>query len=618
MKKLRLLLTFIIISSTAKASTVLASSFGYNSTNATAAFQAAIQSSNDTIVVDYQSSDWNVGPSIFFNLTNKVIIFQPNVRLKAIAGAFNSINACLIEFKYCDGIQVIGYQAEFKMNKAEYALLNDSEFRMSINIHDSKNITIKGLTLNESGGDGIYVGGDGLGYCENILIEDVICINHYRQGMSITNVQNMTVKHCRFANTKGTLPEAGVDVEPYQINQRIINLQFEKCSFEGNGWAGLALALFELNSTSLPVSISVKDCYFKNNSLPTNTYAHCEIFVSADKDIPVQGSVLFERCFIDGSQYSAFYTRKTSEAYSVKFKDCVFQNISQQQIQYNEPIFLEVPSYTNPSGYLGGLEFENVLISYATNFSFFRVYGWATLQGIKDIVGNFTVVEPNNNPVFYSNVASAINANYTFTNQTSLPLTTVNLNAIETKAIECSQQPGIFSVARTSSLNNYPIGINYTNTGTVIFGDDVHQMTKGIVIPANQNSTTEAIIARLDSVTEISETIDISLNSNLLYSLGTNNTLSLQAIDCIATPNNDEINLIMYPNPATSTLNLLFKNSFLEIGIYNTLGQVVHQQKIVSQNQLSIDVSNYQAGMYFLKIVSGNTKKEKTFKFVKQ
>lgn len=616
MKYTIILTLSLFITLKAKATTVLASSYGYNSTNATTALQAAILSANDTIIVDLQASHWKITPLTFFNVSNKTIIFEDNVVLEAIAGAFNATGACLLRFNFSQNITIIGYGATFKMNKAEYALLNDSEYRHSLNLWNCSNINIRGLTLNESGGDGIYVGGDATDYCENIVIEDVICSNHYRQGMSITNVQNMFVRHCKFLNTQGTLPEAGVDVEPYQITQRIVNLKFENCAFEGNGWAGLALALFEMDSTSLPVSIEVIDCYFKNNSLPTNAYGHCEIFLSADADIPVQGAVLFERCFIDGSQYSALYTRKTSDAYTVKFKDCAFQNVSQQQIQYNEPIFLEVPSYTNQSGFLGGLEFDNVLISYNTNFSFFRVFGWGTLQGIKDITGNFTIVEPNNNPVLYTIVPQIINCNYTFTNQTLLPNTSVFLTPIENTAIECNGQNAVFEVERTSSSVSYPLGINYANSGTVSLGNDSHLLTNGLVIPANQNLKTISISARDDNKTELDETLNFTFQNNALYSVNGGNLVALNISDCnllnITDSEKDVFN--MYPNPTSDFITIENPNNeVLQIKLFSLLGQELISKSITKTEAIEtkyllpgsyiVTISNEFRGIYISKVI---------------
>ncbi|MBX2934523.1 MAG: T9SS type A sorting domain-containing protein [Ferruginibacter sp.] len=601
MKKYFFLFAFILTVYSADATSVLASTFGFNELNATTALSNAILSANDTIIVDKQNANWKTGPLIFLGLNNKTIIFQKDVVVEAIAGAFNATNACLFKFQNSNNIILLGYGASFKMNKAEFILLNNSEHRMNISLINCKYFTIKGLYLDESGGDGIYIGGDGTNYCKSILIEDVVCNNHYRQGMSITNVEDMKVRYCKFINTQGTLPEAGVDIEPYQVNQRIVNLYFENCSFQNNGWAGLAVAVSFLDSSSLPVSINVVDCYFKNNCLPANAYAHCEIFLGADNFAPVSGNVLFERCFIDGSQYGALYTRKTADAYKVKFKDCTFQNVSQQQIQYNEPIFLEVPSYSSPCGYLGGLEFDNVFLSYNTNFNFFRVFGWTTLAGIKDITGKFTIVEPNNHTPLYNNVADTVNVTYTYSDQTLLPATSVSISVLQQNAIECNQTPAIQSFTRNSANISYPLGISYVNSGTCIMGDDVHYLAGGIVFPTSSNKVQDSVWVRDDRVTEPTDTLITSLASRSDYTLESNNNSIIKIADCntviVVDSNISTKPFIMYPNP---TKGLVFvKSNFTaeKIELYNVMGQLCLQET----NIKSLDVSHLANGLYFVK-----------------
>jgi hypothetical protein len=506
------------------------------------------------------------------------------------------------------------------MNKSEYAILNNSEYRMSISLWSCNTVSIKGLVIDESGGDGIYIGGNGSDYCQNILVEDVQCIKHYRQGMSIANVQNMTVRNSYFANTQGTLPEAGIDIEPYQTTQRIVNLKIEDCRFENNGWAGIAMALEFLDSSSIPISIEIKDAVLKNNSLPTNAYGHCEIFVSADDFIPVKGTILFQRCFIEESQYSAFYSRKTANAFSVKFKDCVFQNVSKLQTQYNEPIFLEVPSYTNPSPYLGGLIFDDVFVSYSTNFSFFRVFGWSTLLGIKDITGNFTVVEPNNNSVLYTNVPDTVNCTYTFSNQTSLPSSIVGINAISNTAIECNQQNAIYKFERSSINTSYPIGISYSNSGTASLGNDTHLQTKGAVIPANNIQIIDSIYARNDGMAETTETISFLIQNSSFYTLTANSTKTFDLMDCLvlAISELEKEMVNIYPNPANTYLTIKNKqNQPLMITIVNALGAIVQTKKISSTTE-TIDVKYLPSGLYFVKVINKKTNKTITKKIIKE
>lgn len=71
----------------------------------------------------------------------------------------------------------------------------------------------------------------------------------------------------------------------------------------------------------------------------------------------------------------------------------------------------------------------------------------------------------------------------------------------------------------------------------------------------------------------------------------------------------------IYPNPSTSTLNIIDKNNQLQnatIHIQNYLGQVVYNAPFNSQ----INLSNLSAGMYFLNIEDEGIKK--TIKIIKQ
>lgn len=605
--KYPLLAGLLILSQFAKATSINASSFGFNVTDATSSIVSAMNAGTDTVVVDLQASAWNVSPLNFFNINGKVIIFQPGVKLNAITGAFNNTGACLLKFNSSSNIEIVGYQAVFKMDKDEFILLNNSEYRHSIFLRQCSNITIKGLTLDGSGGDGIYIGSEGSGVNNNILIEDVKCINHYRQGMSISSAQNLTVKNCYFANTEGTLPEAGIDIEPYLPTQSIENVKIENCAFEHNGWVGLAIALGDLDGSSSPVSIEVRDCYFKKNCRPANTYGKCEIYLGADNVNPVQGTVLFERCFIDSSDYSALYTRKTHDAYLAIFKDCVFKDVSQLQIQYNNPIALEVPDYSNPSDYLGGLEFDNVFISYQTNFSFFLVYGWSTLAGIKDITGNFTIVEPNNNPVLYSNVPDTINCNYTFTNQASLPLSTVNFSVIDNTAIECNQQVARYNSERTSSDISYPLAVKYQLSGTATAADDIHFMTGGTVIPANSTVKTDTVFARNDGIQETKETAVLTLANSNLYQIGDSNTAIIDIIDCSNTSISeifDPTALKAYPNPFSEILTLTGTQEHADIIVTDVFGKTVLQQDAQTGNT-EIHIAQLGKGVYFLTYRTG-------------
>lgn len=599
------------------ASLIYASTLGYNPDDASAAFREAWQSDYDTIIFDQQQADWMVGPNLFFDLHDKVVIFEPGLVLRAIPGAFPDPGDCLLKLIRCHNITIIGYGATFIMNKSEYAQLNDSEYRHCLHIDNCVQMTVKGLSLRDSGGDGIYVGGadwwqEARTYSEDIWLEDLNCINNYRQGMSICSVQNMEVRHCLFTQTEGTLPEAGVDIEPFEPYQRIINLNFRHCSFTHNAWTGIALALFELNGSSLPVSIHFTDCYTSQNGSQNHPYNSVEIFASADRESPVQGTVTFERCLVENSQWGAFYTRKTSDAYQLNFKNCAFQSVSQQQIPFNEPIFLEVPSYDSPSPALGGISFDNLLITYPTDFDFLRVYGWSTLEGLANISGRITVIEPFGNGVWYQNVADTSNLTFSYTTQTAVPPVELNLLLSQLVAAECTTDIAHLSVSRQSSRLDYPLPVRYVPGGAPDLGNDIHRPTNSLLIPAFDPGFTDSftLAARPDALEEESELLSISLLGSPLYTLGTDSLVLLQIVDCALTPINSTeptatiAQVDVYPSPATSLAfirtNIPLQDAHLQV--YNSLGQMMWQQPHFNGHEIELAVSEWPKGIYYLHI----------------
>ncbi|WP_100611542.1 right-handed parallel beta-helix repeat-containing protein [Confluentibacter lentus] len=397
---------------------VNASTFGYNENDATKAFKLAIESSNDTIVFD--KGIWNIGPINLNNISGKTIIFESGVIVKSLPDKFKATNASLLKMINCNNIEIIGYGAEFKMNKEEYSKYNDSEHRMSIALYGVNNVKIKGLLINESGGDGIYISSTGNPEdqkpSKNIEIQDCVIKNQYRQGMSIISVENLVVKNCIFTKTSGVLPGAGLDIEPNNKYNKLKNIYFEGCSFTYNDHAGIALSLSNLDINSDPLDITFNKCYLSMNHSETNTYAAGEIVIGANDLSPVKGRVQFDECFIDGSKWGILYTRKSSNAFHVTFNNCAAINICQAG-SYN-PILMEVPNYRSPSGPLGGFTFQNLYLEFNNELPFLQIRGskLRTLKGLESVHGHITVKAPYKiaEPINYINYNASNNKNVDF------------------------------------------------------------------------------------------------------------------------------------------------------------------------------------------------------------
>ena len=85
-------------------------------------------------------------------------------------------------------------------------------------------------------------------------------------------------------------------------------------------------------------------------------------------------------------------------------------------------------------------------------------------------------------------------------------------------------------------------------------------------------------------------TVEINTNGNSCNVLG-------------VTPFEISDNVNIYPNPTTGFISVNTKLSIDKIEIYNTLGKLM---KSVLNNK-NVSIENYYAGIYFIRIYSGNT-----------
>lgn len=145
-----------------------------------------------------------------------------------------------------------GTYSIFKINNVENVVLTGGivkgdrnthtgttgEWGMGITIgENTSNITLTNITIMDCWGDGVYVGSL-LGETENVKLNNIICDNNRRNGLSVVNVDNMVVRDSVFSNTHGTNPQAGIDVEP-NAGQTVNNLTLDNCQLYNNAGAGL-------------------------------------------------------------------------------------------------------------------------------------------------------------------------------------------------------------------------------------------------------------------------------------------------------------------------------------------------------------------------------------------
>ncbi len=107
------------------------------------------------------------------------------------------------------------------------------EWGMGIEIRDSRRVRIVGTKIDDCWGDGIYIGDDS----RDLTIQGVVCDENRRQGLTVTDATNVTIKDSEFVNTWGTLPACGIDIEP-NIYEGAYNCTISNCRISGNQGGG--------------------------------------------------------------------------------------------------------------------------------------------------------------------------------------------------------------------------------------------------------------------------------------------------------------------------------------------------------------------------------------------
>jgi len=401
---------------TGKRAVANAAWWGFDKGDSTAALQRAINSGASKVIVPYMGSDWIVRP---INLvSNQEIVFEEGVIVEAISNKikpnsfvihFSNWNTKENEHKRGDAlfkatcksnIILRGYGATFRMKKKEYmAERNTSEHRHVINLRSCRNITIEGLTLKDSGGDGIFIGRyhqyPGVKYyCENILIKDVTCDNNLRCGIAVISVDGLIIENCVLKNTIGTWPQAGIDFEPNWEVERLKNIIMRNTTIANNRSLGLIVSLHGLTSDSADVNMLFENLRITDmlGNIPAS-YAGIMVSHTGDNKGP-GGLVTFKNVTIETIE-NGLRIEKTKNSYYVIFKNCIFKNIKK-----GWPIIIQTrkkhdSSY--PVKLPGGVEFINCQVFDERNRPAIKASGEIRRggDGLYEIHGNLYVQNPN-------------------------------------------------------------------------------------------------------------------------------------------------------------------------------------------------------------------------------
>ncbi len=328
-----------------------ASWWGFDKVESTAALQAAINSGVKKLIIDNVGAPWVVDPIKL--VSDQEIVLEPGVEVVAKRGAFKGTNDSLFSINGIKNVTLSGYGATLRMWKVDYQGpdYQKAEWRHTLNIKSSDNIKIYGVTLADSGGDGIYLGVSKAGVpCSNVHIKDVVCTDHHRQGISVISAENLLIEQTVMRNTAGTPPQAGIDFEPNGANEKVVNCVMRDCVVENNAGGSCALYLPNLDGTSAPITVKLENCVFDGGpyafSLTTSN--------GGDGGSP-SGTVEVIGCtFRNASALGLGINNVPAERMKVRFEQCLFDNLAWQQAA-TRPIMMGARS--GAADAVGGVEF---------------------------------------------------------------------------------------------------------------------------------------------------------------------------------------------------------------------------------------------------------------------
>jgi hypothetical protein len=300
--------------------TARASWWGFDPADATQSLQAALNSKAKKVLVEKMSGPWIV--TAIELPSNKEIVFERDVVVEAKRGAFLGKGDCLFVAKGCKRLAIRGEGATFLMHKADYHRppYQPAEWRHALSIRECDDVTVEGLTLKESGGDGIYLGaGSGDAANRAVTIRNVVCDGNNRQGISVITAQNLLIEDCVFRDTRGTAPEAGIDFEPNRPEERLVNCVLRNCRSENNAGQAYHLYLGSMNESSTPVSIRFENCTSKT----CGRYSTYVAVANREGLRTVRGSIEYVDCRFEADAARGVYIRgNEADGCRVRFERC--------------------------------------------------------------------------------------------------------------------------------------------------------------------------------------------------------------------------------------------------------------------------------------------------------
>lgn len=367
-----------------------ASWWGFDAKDSTAFLQKAIHSKVRKLIIDRQESAWITRP--LTGVSHQEIVLESGTELLALKGAFRSKSDCLLSFQECENVTLRGERkagkpARIRMHKRDYqsADYEKSEWRHGLSFSGCRNVLIEDLAIEETGGDGIYLGTtQNKTPNRNVVIRRVDCNGNHRQGISVISVEKLLVEDCLLRNTEGTPPQSGIDFEPNHPADLLANCIVRNCVVESNAGRGFEICPQFMNSRSKPITIDLENCVSRSNSM------HAIHVCNAPKDPPV-GHLRVTRFVSENDGMAGLSVQfNPYDAIRIDLEDMVIRD-SAKKDAFFPPIYIQgVEPDSRPAG---NIHFKRVTIKDDIDRPFIKIAD-KKKNGLKDITGEI-ILERN-------------------------------------------------------------------------------------------------------------------------------------------------------------------------------------------------------------------------------
>ncbi|HUH52334.1 MAG TPA: right-handed parallel beta-helix repeat-containing protein [Flavobacterium sp.] len=223
--------------------------------------------------------------SIYINKTgislrnNSLLIGQKDTQLIMLPN--DEIDSAVIKIENVEHVTIKGLRIVGDRDTRIHPIVG--EWGHGVVIRNCSDILLDGLKIEKTIGDGVYIGQlDDLA-SKNIYVKNTVIDQVMRNGVSITSGRNIMLYNLFIANTHGTNPMCGIDIEPNSNRDFIENIFIVNTITYNNKVGGLKININKLGKgqTKKEVSIFVnhfKDYYSETGFISSNITVSPENF----------------------------------------------------------------------------------------------------------------------------------------------------------------------------------------------------------------------------------------------------------------------------------------------------------------------------------------------------